>query len=744
MADISLFENHWSVDTPDNLPLEVYLNEVKTGTYEDICHKIRSVSDKARRDKMKEKIPGVTFSGIFSKRNNESIIEHSGFICMDLDNLSDPEGLKELLSQDRYVYACFLSTSGNGLRVLFRITGSRHKDAYYGLADYFIKHYNEIPDPQSMVVSRSFCVTFDPNIYIAKHTVPIFTLYIKEKEVEKDKKKNNFVYAEDDFNNILTQITQRNVNICDGYQEWLKTGFGLADKFGEGGRDFFHTISRISSKYETKKTDKQYDYCLKHKSKTVATISTVFYYAKEAGLQVTSERTQKIRKRVLIQKSAGVSKSQIIKNLEKNDGITECEALVEEIFTSAKEIGEGDEIIDQLEAFITNSYDLRRNEITKYIESNGVPMTQTDINSIFIAAKRIIGKLDYHLMDRLLLSDFVLKYNPIKEFFDQYEDDKREKHSSFNPQNKNINSPFIAALAATIENDMPSHTEYFLRKWIVSIVSAAYGVHSPLVFVLVGGQGTGKTEWFRRLFPGYHPNEPTGLAKYYAESKLDAGKDDEILMTQKLVIMDDEFFGKNKVEFQRFKELTSKNYFSLREPYGRSNVDLKRLSVLCGTSNFKEILADPSGNRRIIPIDVKGINIDAYNLIDKFELFREAYNLWKDGFDWRVVSKDDIEYLGINDSEYEMVILEKELIHKYYSKPPNDNCDWLTASEIKVELEMLTQQKLNLTKIGQCLGKLGFIQKSKRDGKDTSKKWAVIKENRGNPNAEKLKDDLPF
>ena len=55
---------------------------------------------------------------------------------------------------------------------------------------------------------------------------------------------------------------------------------------------------------------------------------------------------------------------------------------------------------------------------------------------------------------------------------------------------------------------------------------------------------------------------PKELRSYYAESKLDAGKDDEILMTQKLLIMDDEMGGKSKKEVKRLKELTSKQTYS--------------------------------------------------------------------------------------------------------------------------------------------------------------------------------------
>ena len=134
------------------------------------------------------------------------------------------------------------------------------------------------------------------------------------------------------------------------------------------------------------------------------------------------------------------------------------------------------------------------------------------------------------------------------------------------------------------------------------------------VLALTGGQNTGKTEWFRRLLP-------PKIKKYYAESKLDSGKDDELLMCQKLIVMDDEMGGKSKQDEKRFKELTSKQVFSLRAPYARANEDFNRLALLCGTSNDPQIVNDPTGNTRILPIEVDFINHSEYNEIDKEELF---------------------------------------------------------------------------------------------------------------------------
>src|SRR5690606_27221973 len=129
-----------------------------------------------------------------------------------------------------------------------------------------------------------------------------------------------------------------------------------------------------------------------------------------------------------------------------------------------------------------------------------------------------------------------------------------------------------------------------------------------------GGQRVGKTKFFRNILPDE-------LMDFYAESKLDDGKDSEILMTRKLIILDDEFGGKSKQDAKRLKELSSKQWFNVRRPYGRTSEDIKRIAVLCGTSNDDEVINDPTGNRRIIPVNINNIDHDKMSEIDMTDLF---------------------------------------------------------------------------------------------------------------------------
>ena len=159
--------------------------------------------------------------------------------------------------------------------------------------------------------------------------------------------------------------------------------------------------------------------------------------------------------------------------------------------------------------------------------------------------------------------------------------------------------------------------------------------------------------------------------------------------------------------------LMAADEFSLREPYGKANVTLKRLASLCGTCNERDVLDDPTGNRRIIVLESAGkFDYELYNSIDKTQLFFEAYELWKDGE--RPVLKDvDIACLeAVTDGEYSKVSFEEEMIQRWYLEPGKGD-EFYTTTEIKNFLELHTRDKININKLGARLRKLGYDRMKK-------------------------------
>ncbi|WP_443945574.1 VapE domain-containing protein [Pedobacter sp. AW1-32] len=696
---ISFYKNTFDTNNDVETGIDEFLHDVLTGKYQDLVLAVRIEKDKDKRSALKKKsLPCVSVSGSFSARNDSSLRAHSGFLAIDIDNLNEEkEAVKSILIQDPFVYAAFDSVSGNGLCVIFKIEGERHADAFEAISAYLYNNYQVIVDPSGKNISRLRYASYDPALYSTDKPI-VFKKYLPK---SKPKPVNRIVFVKTEFDAIISEFAERHINICEDYRDWVLVGYAIASKFGPSGEDYFHTLSSQSSKYDENNTRNLYAAICKTETAAKekrASIATIYYFAKLNNIQTYSVFTQEIIKTTTTLKKSGLKADAIARNIEEFEGVSKDDTIdiITQAIDNKVEIEDGGSIVEECERWLQYNTKLKYNEITRLIENDGVPQYPMEFNSLFIGAKKVIEKLDYSLFERIILSNNTPKFNPFIEWFRSYEG--------------RTPSGTITALAKTIETLNPDYAEKFITKWLVGMVSAIHGQHSPLMLILAGEkQNTGKTEWFRRLLPrDLH-------SKYFSNSKLDKGKDDEILMCQKLVVFDDEMAGKSKKDNQKMKNITSADYFSLREPYGRGNVTLRRLAVLCGSTNELELLDDPTGNRRFLPIEVISIDHAAYNKIDKIDLLMEAYHLYKSGFNWELNS-DDIKYLRSNTEQFEVIYTEKELIQKYFRVPGPDDHSMSIKKMTNTDILLYIQSKIGSSvRVGsktltQMLKKLGFVQ----------------------------------
>lgn len=170
MSNITIYKDIWSVSTPFYREIDFVLDRIKNGSNKQTIELIRNEKDKEKRNKLKEKLPAILFSGVFQHRSVSGIKEHSGFICLDFDKYDNNKLLlkdREKLIKDKYTYALFTSPSGDGLKVLVKIPNEidKHKDYFLALE----QHYNsEHFDKSCKDVSRVCYESFDSDIYINK------------------------------------------------------------------------------------------------------------------------------------------------------------------------------------------------------------------------------------------------------------------------------------------------------------------------------------------------------------------------------------------------------------------------------------------------------------------------------------------------------------------------------------------------------------------------------------------------
>jgi hypothetical protein len=168
MSKITIFKDIKDTDQPFHREVGVILNRIREGASKELVSEIRSERDKPKRNILKQSLPAVCFSGVFSKRLDSSLATHSGLICLDFDGYKSSKDMlqeKQRLSQDKFVFSVFISPSGNGLKVLVKIPGipDNHKKYFNSLEKHFNSPYF---DKTSKNISRVCYESYDPLIHI--------------------------------------------------------------------------------------------------------------------------------------------------------------------------------------------------------------------------------------------------------------------------------------------------------------------------------------------------------------------------------------------------------------------------------------------------------------------------------------------------------------------------------------------------------------------------------------------------
>lgn len=380
-------------------------------------------------------------------------------------------------------------------------------------------------------------------------------------------------------------------------------------------------------------------------------------------------------------------------------------ATIKSLFMVAKNYGidirsEDDGAIDPIEDWIQKE-DFSYNEVTMKIEDRyGKPIDDNWINTYYRRSRKALGKKFSmaEFTSCLFNYDNLRTYNPILDFFEAL----RVREYKGTPVDD-----YIAHLDIKDDRWKP-----IIRKWMLSVVAQAYGYTSEIVLVLVGPQYIGKTQFFLRMFP------PDFAEQYCIIDSLKEGKDSRIKMTQKLVIVDDEFGGLNRQDTEHFKSIVSQKIFTIRLPYGRTMMDLPRLCVFAGASNKMQVINDFTGNRRILPVEVINRDLEKADKVNRLDMWAElVQEYWSmDSQDRWMVSLEEIEFIKDASEEYQQENSARDYITRMYK--PAENGVFMTATEIcDLINEKYPNAKLYPNRIGQELSHLGFERVQQKRGK---------------------------
>lgn len=164
-SKITIFKSVFEKDSPAYITVNQALNRIRDGRQQATIDLIRQGNKEA-----KTRLPVVLWSGVFRKREDNQLIDHSRLIVIDIDHVSEfstVDEVKDLLCVDDYVMATWVSPSGDGVKALVQVTNpERHRDHFKALEIYFDKRYGITIDASGKNESRACFESYDPNICI--------------------------------------------------------------------------------------------------------------------------------------------------------------------------------------------------------------------------------------------------------------------------------------------------------------------------------------------------------------------------------------------------------------------------------------------------------------------------------------------------------------------------------------------------------------------------------------------------
>ena len=217
------------------------------------------------------------------------MIQHSGFIALDIDANDNPEivdweDTRDKLAFIQNVYFTALSVSGKGVFLVVPISyPEKHEQHFDALRKDFQEELGYIIDKSCRDVSRLRGMSYDPDARINNEAIPYKRIH-KRFKISPERKIGVFTERLD---YLIWKIVRSGIDITDGYENWVQVGRALVNEYGEAGREYFHLMSQQYPSYNYEECDRQYDACIR--SPGSATGGTIFYIAKQYGITLNSK-----------------------------------------------------------------------------------------------------------------------------------------------------------------------------------------------------------------------------------------------------------------------------------------------------------------------------------------------------------------------------------------------------------------------------------------------------------------------
>ena len=343
---------------------------------------------------------------------------------------------------------------------------------------------------------------------------------------------------------------------------------------------------------------------------------------------------------------------------------------------------------------LESRYDFRYNTVMKYVEYlpkdkgwYGYRPVEPRVQKRMTLEVQLADiRVSIKDVRNFLESDYIKNYNPIDEYLFQCYD-------------KWDGKDHIRALARTVPTANPHWADWFYT-WFLGMVDQWRGYShrqygNSVAPLLISKQGYNKSTFCRRLLPpelqwGYSDNLILSEKRQVYQA-----------MAQFMVINLDEFNQISPQVQQGFlKNLIQLPTLKYKPPYGSHVMEFPRLASFIATSNMKDILTDPSGNRRFIGVELTG-PIDVSVRPNYQQLFAQALTALHNG-EKSYFDAEQVKLIMKNNCQFEVAEPIDQYFMLYFDLVENEKeGEYLTAAEI---FDYLKKQIGSSLKVNSLMG----------------------------------------
>ena len=591
--------------------------------------------------------------------------------------------LKQKAIADPHTLLCYITMSGNGLRVIFtyeiapEFSGvpkdeeevkkfeAYYQQAFYAGNAYYEKLLGAKADMQCKNITRLSGLAHDPEVFLrpqsevtpftAEEISTAATAYVKQSKEDKQMQRIQTYFD----TLIAPQLAKAKIEFRSGsHNDYvMRVGYKLAER---------RFSKKVALRWAMQKFGKDYP-------DTEQVINSCFANASPHGKQGGGGD------------SRGDSKT----------------ATVEEI-----------------KSFLDGHISLRFNEITSRVEYE-IPADNTDAHRFMPVNDRIVNSLWSQMstitrvniqdMYRVIESDYVPVFNPFKEYL--------------NNLSKPGEQDYIRELAQTVRVKGGEQEQklwhLYLKKWLVGMVASwlSEDVVNNVILVLIGEQGAYKTTWFNYLLP------PPLKQYFYTKTNANRmSKDDILTLAQYALVCCEELDTMRPAELNQLKAAVTMPSIDERAAYAHYHEHRKHIASFCGTGNNTQFLSDPTGNRRWLPFEVESILSPREHPFHYEGIYAQALSLYTSGFQYWF-TKEEIQELNRHNKQFETPHLEHELVDLYFRRPIDSELgEFISVARALQMISNGISQKLSAVNVGRAFSDLGF----KRVRTNSSRGFIVV------------------